>query len=176
MIDDPPKEPTSSVLIKSLMPRKEWAQDLCDSVMRQPTCGFIIAGYGHVNLDHDDVVARLKRILGGVDVPGEVEHRHCSILRMQVMDRICYQGRDMEMERFRGDFMCVIARSQALSEEAQQPQESPSTNSSKGGAGRDTWIERPQGRYADHGVREDHRRKAANSAFLPIFYYNSMHM
>ena len=59
MIDDPPKEPTSSVLIKSLMPRKEWAEDLCDSVKIKAAYGFTIARGGRVNLDPDDVVARL---------------------------------------------------------------------------------------------------------------------
>ena len=34
MIDDPLEEPPSPVLIESLMPRKEWAEDLCDSVKR----------------------------------------------------------------------------------------------------------------------------------------------
>ena len=32
MIDDPPEEPPSPVLIESLMPRKEWVEDFCDSV------------------------------------------------------------------------------------------------------------------------------------------------
>lgn len=100
MIDDPPEEPPSPVLIESLMPRKEWAEDLCDSVKIKAAYGFIIARGGRVNLDPDDVVARLERILGGVDVPDEVEHRQRDILRMQVMDGICYQARDMEMERF----------------------------------------------------------------------------
>ena len=95
MIDDPPEEPPSPVLIESLMPRKEWAEDLCDSV--------------RVNLDPNDVVARLERILGGVDVPDEVEHHQHDILRMQVIDGICYQARDMEMERFRGVVMRRIA-------------------------------------------------------------------
>ena len=55
---------------------------------------------------------------------------------MQVMDGICYQARDMEMERFRGVFMRVIACFQALLEEAQQPQEPPiSASSSVGGGG-----------------------------------------
>jgi hypothetical protein len=135
MIDDPPEEPPSPVLIESLMPRKEWAEDLCDSVKTQAACGFIIARGGRVNLDPDDVVARLERILGGVDVPDEVEHRQRDILRMQVMDGICYQARDMEMERFRGDIMRAIARCQALLEEAQQPQEPPSASSSVGGGG-----------------------------------------
>ena len=75
MIDDPPKELPSPVLIESLMPRKEWAEDLYDSIKRQEACGFIIAHGGRVNLDPDDVVARLERILGGVDIPDEVEHR-----------------------------------------------------------------------------------------------------
>ena len=91
MIDDPPEEPPSPVLIESLMPCKEWAEDLCDSVKTQAACGFIIARGGRVNLDPDDVLARLERILGRVDVPDEVEHRQCDILRMQVMDGICYQ-------------------------------------------------------------------------------------
>ena len=69
MIDDPPEEPPSPVLIESLMPRKEWAEDLCDSVKIKAAYDFIIARSGHVNLDPDDVVASLKRILGGVDVP-----------------------------------------------------------------------------------------------------------
>ena len=51
------------------------------------------------------------------------------------MDGICYQARDMEMERFREDIMRVIVRCQALLEEAQQPQESPSASSSIGGGG-----------------------------------------
>ena len=37
MIDDPPEEPPSPVLIESLMPRKEWAEDLCDSVKTMAT-------------------------------------------------------------------------------------------------------------------------------------------
>ena len=136
MIDDPPEEPPSPVLIESLMPRKEWAEDLCDSVKTKAACGFIIARGGRVNLDPDDVVARLERILGGVDVPDEVEHRQRDILRMQVIDRICYQARDMEMERFHGVVMRAIARCQALLEEAQQPQEPPiSASSSVGGGG-----------------------------------------
>ena len=102
------------MLIESLMPRKEWAEDLCDSFNTQAACGFIIARGGRVNLDPDDVVARLERILGGVHVPDEVEHRQHDILRMQVMDGICYQARDMEMERFCGDIMRMIARCQAL--------------------------------------------------------------
>ena len=114
MIDDPPEEPPSPVLIESLMPRKEWAEDLCDSVKTKAACGFIIACGGCVNLDPDDVVARLERILGGVDVLDEVEHRQRDILRMQVIDEICYQARDMEMKRFRGVFMRAIARCQAL--------------------------------------------------------------
>ena len=136
MIDDPPEEPPSPVLIESLMPHKEWAEDLCDSVKTQAACGFIIARGGLVNLDPDDVVARLKRILGGVDVPDEVEHRQRDILRMQVIEGICYQVRDMEMERFRGVVMRAIARCQARLEEAQQPQEPPiSASSSIGGGG-----------------------------------------
>ena len=135
MIDNPPKEPPSPVLIESLMPRKEWAEDLCDSVKTKAACGFIISHGGRVNLDPDDVVARLERILGGVDVPDEVEHRQRDILRMQVIDGICYQARDMEMERFRGVVMHAIARCQALLEEAQQPQEPPSASSSVGGGG-----------------------------------------
>ena len=136
MIDDPPEEPPSLVLIESLMPCQEWAEDLCDSVMRQPVCGLIIAAGGCVNLDPDDVVARLERILGGVDVPDEVEHRQRDILRMQVIDGICYQARDMEMERFRGVVMRAIARCQARLEEAQQPQEPPiNASSSVGGGG-----------------------------------------
>ena len=110
MIDDPPEEPPSPVLIESLMPRKEWAEDLCDSVKTKAAYGFIIARGGRVNLDPDDVVARLERILGGVDVPDEVEHRQRDILRMQVIDGICYQARDMEMERFRRVVLCAIAR------------------------------------------------------------------
>ena len=51
------------------------------------------------------------------------------------MDGICYQDRDMEMERFRGDVMRTIARYQALLEEAQQPQEPPSASRSVGGGG-----------------------------------------
>ena len=82
MIDNPPEEPPSPVLIESLMPCKEWAQDLCNSVMRQLVRDFIIAGDGRVNLDPDDVVTRLDLILGGVDVPDEVEHRQRDILRM----------------------------------------------------------------------------------------------
>ena len=135
MIDDPPEEPPSPVLIESLMPRKEWAEDLCDSIKIKAAYGFIIPRGSRVNLDPDDVVARLKRILGGVDVPDEVEHRQRDILRMQVIDGICYQARDMEMERFRGVFMCAIAHCQALLEEAQQPHEPPSTSSSIGGGG-----------------------------------------
>ena len=135
MIDDPPKELPSLVLIESLMPRKEWAEDLCDSVKTKAACGFIIARGGRVNLDPDDVVARLERILRRVDVPDEVEHRQRDILRMQVMDGICYQARDMEMERFHGDIMRAIACCQALLEEAQQPQEPPSASSSVGGGG-----------------------------------------
>jgi hypothetical protein len=134
MIDDPPEELPSPVLIESLMPCKEWAEDLCDSVKRQPAYGFIIPGGGRVNLDPDDVVARLECILE-VDVPDEVEHRQRGILRMQVMDGICYQARDMEMERFRRDVMHAIAHCQALLEEAQQPQEPPSASSSVGGGG-----------------------------------------
>ena len=64
------------------MPRKEWAEDLCDSVKTKAACGCIIACGGCVNLDPDDVVARLERILGGVDVPEEVEHHQRDILRM----------------------------------------------------------------------------------------------
>ena len=75
MIDDQPEEPPSRVLNESLMPRKEWAEDLCESVKTQPACGFIIACGSRVNLDPDDVVAKLERILGGGDVPDEVEHR-----------------------------------------------------------------------------------------------------
>ena len=117
------------------MPRKEWAKDLYDSVKTKAACGFIIARGGRVNLDPDEVVARLKRILGGVDGPDEVEHHQRDILRMQVMDRIFYQARDMEMERFRGDIMRAIACCQALLEEAQQPQEPPNASSSVGGGG-----------------------------------------
>ena len=84
---------------------------------------------------HIDVLARLERILGGVDVPDEVEHRQRDILRMQVMDGICYQDRDMEMERFRGVVMSAIARCQALLKEAKQRQEPPSASSSVGGGG-----------------------------------------
>ena len=136
MIDDPPEALSSPVLIESLMPRKECAEDLCDSVKTQSACGFIIARCGRVNLDPDDVVARLERILGGGDVPDEVEHRQRDILRMQVMDGIFYQARDMEMERFREVVMHAIARCQALLEEAQQPQEPPiSAISSVGGGG-----------------------------------------
>ena len=75
------------------------------------------------------------RILGGVDVPDEVEHRQRDILRMQVIDGICYQARDMEMEWFRGDIMRVIACCQALLEEARQPQEPPGASSFVGGGG-----------------------------------------
>ena len=82
MIDDPPEESSSLVLIQSLMPRKEWAEDLCDSVKTQRAYGFIIARGGRVILDLDDVVAKLERILGGVDVPDEVEHHQRDILRM----------------------------------------------------------------------------------------------
>ena len=135
MIDDPPDEPPSPVLLESLMPRKEWAKDLCDSVKIKAAYGFIISRGGRVNLDPDDVVARLERILGGVDVPDEVEHRQRDILRMQVIDGICYQAKDMEMERFRGVAMRAIARCQALLAEAQQPQEPPSASSSVGGGG-----------------------------------------
>ena len=135
MIDDPPEEPPSLMLIESLMPHKEWAEGLCDSVKTQAACGFIIARGGHVNLDLDDVVDRLERILGGVDVPDEVEHRQRDTLRMQVMDEIFYQARDMEMEWFRGDIMRAIACCQALLEEAQKPQEPPSASSSVGGGG-----------------------------------------
>ena len=60
MIDDRPEEPPSPVLIESLMPRKEWAQDLCDSVKIKAAYGVIIARGGRVNLDPDDVVVRLK--------------------------------------------------------------------------------------------------------------------
>ena len=45
------------------------AEDLCDSVKTQEACGFIIPRSGRVNQDPDDVVARLERILDGVDVP-----------------------------------------------------------------------------------------------------------
>ena len=121
MIDDPPEEPPSPVLIESLMPCKEWVEDLCDSVKIKAAYGFIMARGGRVNLDPDDVVARLERILGGFDVPDEVEHRQRDILRMQVIKGICYQARDMEMERFCGVVMHTIARCQALLEEAQQP-------------------------------------------------------
>ena len=134
-IDDPPKEPPSPVLIESLMPRKEWAEDLCDSFKIKAAYGFIIARSGRVNLNPDDVVARLERILGGVDVPDEVEHRQRDILRMQVIDGICYQARDIEMERFRGVVMRAIAHCQALLEEPQQPQEPPSAGGSIGGGG-----------------------------------------
>ena len=51
------------------------------------------------------------------------------------MDEICYQARDMEMERLRRVVMRVIAHCQALLEEAQQPQEPPSASSSVGGGG-----------------------------------------
>ena len=136
MIDDPPEEPPSPVLIESLMPCNEWAEDLCDLVKTKAACDFIIARGGCVNLDPDDVVARLEHIFGGVDVPDEVEHRKLhDILRMQVIDGICYQARDMEMERFRRVVMRMIARCQALLEEAQQPQEPPSASSSVGGGG-----------------------------------------
>ena len=135
MIDDPPEEPPSPVLIESLMSQKKWAEDLCDSVKTQAACSFIIARGGRVNLDPDGVVARLERILGGVDIPDEVEHHQRDILRMQVINEICYQARDMEMERFRGVVMRAIARCQALLEEAQQPQEPPSASSSVGGGG-----------------------------------------
>ena len=133
MIDDQPEEPPSPVLIESPTPHKEWAEDLCDLVKTQAACGFIIVRGGLVNLDPDDVVARLERILGRVDVPDEVEHRQRDILRMQ--DGICYQARDMEMERFHGVVMHAIARCQALLEVAQQPQEPPSASSSVDGGG-----------------------------------------
>ena len=135
MMDDPPEEQPSPVLIESLMPRKEWAEELCDSVKTKAACDIIIAPNGHVNLDPDDVVARLERILGGVDVPDKVEHRQRDIFRMQVIDGICYQARDMEMERFSRVAIRMIARCQALLEEAQQPQEPPSASSSVGGGG-----------------------------------------
>ena len=135
MIDDPPEEPPSPVLIESLMPRKESVEDLCDSVKTKAACSFIIARGGRVNLDPDDVVGRLECILGGVEVTDEVEHRQRDILRIQVMDGICYQARDMEMERFCEVAMRVIARCQALLEEAQQPQEPPSASSSVGRGG-----------------------------------------
>ena len=135
MIDDPPEELPSPVLIESLMPRKEWAEDLCDLVKTQAACGFIIARGSRVNLDPDDVVDRLERILSRVDVPDKVEHCQRDILRKQVIDGICYQARDMEMERFHGVVMHAIARCQALLEEAQQPQEPPSASSSVGGGG-----------------------------------------
>ena len=64
MIDEPPEEPPSPVLIESLMPHKEWAEDLCDSFKTKAACGFIISRGGRVNLDPDDVVARLERIHG----------------------------------------------------------------------------------------------------------------
>ena len=63
------------------------------------------------------MVARLERILGRVDVPDKVEQCQRDILRMQVMDGIRYQARDMEMERFLGVVMHVSY--QALLEEAQ---------------------------------------------------------
>ena len=69
MVDDPPKEPPLPVLIESLMPRKEWSQDLCDSVKTKAASGSIIARGGRVNLDPDDVVARLECIFGGGDIP-----------------------------------------------------------------------------------------------------------
>ena len=69
VIDDPPEDPPSPVLIENPMPRKAWEEDHCDSVKTQAAYRFIIARGGHVNLDPDDVVARLERILGGVDVP-----------------------------------------------------------------------------------------------------------
>ena len=53
-----------------------------------------------------------------------------------MIDGICYQARDMEMERFRGVVMRVIARCQALLEEAQQPQEPPISASNSVGGGR----------------------------------------
>ena len=121
MIDDPPEKPPSPVFIESLMPRKEWAKDLYDSVKTKAACGFIIACGGRVKLDPDDVVARLERILGGVDVPDKVEHRQHDILRMQVIGGICYQAKDMEMERFCGVVMRAIACCQALLEEAKRP-------------------------------------------------------
>ena len=43
MIDDPPEEPPSPVLIESLMPCKEWAKDLCDPVKIKAAYSFIIA-------------------------------------------------------------------------------------------------------------------------------------
>ena len=80
-------------------------------------------------------MARLERMLSGVDVPDEVEHRQHDILRMQVMDGIFYQARDVEMERLRGVDMRAIACYQALLEKAQRPQEPPNTSSSVGGGG-----------------------------------------
>ena len=80
-------------------------------------------------------MARLEHILGEVDVPDKVEHHQRDILRMQVINGICYQARDMEMERFRGVVMRAIACCQALLEEAQQPQEHPSASSSVGVGG-----------------------------------------
>ena len=82
MVGDPPEEPPSPVLIESLVPRKEWVEDLCDSGKTQPACSFIIVGGGRVNLGPDNVVARLERILGGLDIPNEIEHHQCVILRM----------------------------------------------------------------------------------------------
>ena len=52
---------------------------------------------------------------------------------MQEIGGICYQARDMEMERFHRVVMRVIACCQALLEEAQQPQEPPIASSSIGG-------------------------------------------
>ena len=92
MIGDPLEEPPSQVLIEILMPHQKWAGDLCYSVMRQTACDIIISCGSRVNLDPNDVVAGLERILGGGDVPNKVEHRQCGILRMQLMDRIFYQG------------------------------------------------------------------------------------
>ena len=48
MIDDPPEKPPSPVLIENLMPLKEWAEDLCNSIKTQAACGFIITRNGRV--------------------------------------------------------------------------------------------------------------------------------
>ena len=69
MIDEPPEEAPSPVIIESLMPPKEWAKDICDSFKTQAACGFIIARGSHVILDPDDVVARLDTSLAELTSP-----------------------------------------------------------------------------------------------------------